>query len=71
MNTGRLDKIISEMQRLQSDAQDIFNAYVAEKICNAPWASFGEAKAYYISRPAGSGLNYVAALRHVREELIK
>ncbi len=71
MNTGRLDKIINDLERLHHDAQEILNAYVTEKICNAPHASFGEAKAYYISRPAGSALNYIAALKHVRDYLTK
>jgi hypothetical protein len=69
MNTGRLDKIIRGLERLQIEAQDIFNAYVDEKICNEPRASFGEAKMYYIARPAGSALDYIAALKHVREQL--
>jgi hypothetical protein len=71
MNTERLDKIINDLERLHSDARDILNAYVAQKLCNKPAASFGQAKAYYVSRPAGSALNYVAALRHVRKYLKK
>jgi hypothetical protein len=69
MNTGRLDGIIRDLVRLQQDAQGILDAYVNEKICNAPGVSFGEAKAHYISAPAGLSLNYVAALKHVRERL--
>ncbi len=70
MNTGRLDKIVNDLEHLQSVAQDILNAYVNEKICNLPYASFGEAKAYCF-RQVGTQMNVVSALKLVRAHLTK
>jgi hypothetical protein len=69
MNTGRLDKIVTDLERLHRDAQDIINAYVNEKICNH-YASFGESKAY-LFRQVGSQMNVVNALKLVRAHLTK
>jgi hypothetical protein len=70
MNTGRLDKIVNDLERLHRDAQDILNAYVNEKICNHPYASFGEAKVYCF-RQVGTQMNVVNALKLVRAHLTK
>jgi hypothetical protein len=70
MNTSRIDRIITELERLQSDAGGIIDTYVAS-IANRHNASFGATKAIHISGYAGSQLNYVAALKRVRDYLNK
>jgi hypothetical protein len=66
---GRLDNIIRELERLHKDAQDIFNAHVDVVRCQSPGTSFGVLKAYEICTPAGSALNYINALKIVREKI--
>ena len=65
---GRLDDIIAQLEKLQKDAQEIFDAHVDELRCNTPCASFGVLKTRAIAAPAGSTLNYVAALKMLREK---
>jgi hypothetical protein len=71
MDTGRLDKIVKDLERLQRDADGIIDSFVDYKIANAPHTSFGQSKSYFACRHAGSTLDRVAALRHVKHELTK
>jgi hypothetical protein len=71
MDTGRLDQTIKDLERLQRDADGIIDSYVDYKIAAAPHASFGQSKVYLVCRHAGSTLDRVAALKHVKQELTK
>jgi hypothetical protein len=67
-SVGRLDSIISQLEGLQKEAQGIFDAHVEEVRCGAPGIPFGILKACEITNRAGSSLNYVAALKLLREK---
>lgn len=68
-DVGRLDSIIAGLEKLQKDADEIINTYTEGLLCNAaPGVSWGATKHRLIA-PAGSTLNYVAALKLVREKL--
>jgi hypothetical protein len=69
VDTSRIDRIIRELEKLQDDANGIINTYVDYLVTEANAASFGATKAARIFPHAGSQLNYVKALRHVRERL--
>ena len=66
---GRLDNIIQELERLHNDAQDIFDAHIEVVRCQTPGIPFGVLKSCEIASPAGSSLNYIAALKIVREKI--
>jgi hypothetical protein len=70
MNTSRLDRIVGELEKLQGDADGIINTFV-QGIANKHNASFGATKATVIFPFAGSTLDRVAALRHVKSQLNK
>ena len=66
---GRLDDIIMQLEQLYEDAQDIFDAHVDAVMARNPKAiSFGVTKWNEIAIPAGSALNYMAALKMLREK---
>ena len=66
-STGRIDDLIVQLERLQSDAQDIFNAHVEELRRDAPpHVGFGALKAGLLA-PAGPAVNYIEALKLLRE----
>lgn len=68
-SVGRLDNIIKELERLHGDAQDIFDAHIEVVRCQTPGIPFGVLKSCEIANPAGSSLNYIAALKIVREKI--
>jgi hypothetical protein len=68
-STSRIDRIIKELEQLHTDAQGIFDAHVDYLCCKERSASFGALKSREIARPAGSALNYVAALKIVRKKI--
>jgi hypothetical protein len=68
-DVGRLDSIVEQLQRLQHDANGILDAYIDEQMSNCPpGTSFGAMK-HWVLRSVGSTLDYVAALKLVRDEL--
>jgi hypothetical protein len=69
-SVGRLDNIIKELERLHHDAQDIFDAHVDLVRCQMPEVSFGILKSREIAAPAGNSLNYVNALKIVRQKIV-
>jgi hypothetical protein len=70
MNTSRLDRIIAELEKIQTDADGIINIFV-QGLANQRRASFGATKAVEIFSFAGSTLDRVAALKRVKAELTK
>jgi hypothetical protein len=69
-STSRIDRIIRELEHAHGEAQDIFNAHVDYLCAKERKASFGELKHREITGPAGSALNYTAALEIVRKKII-
>jgi hypothetical protein len=68
--TGRIDRIIKELEGLHGEAQDIFNAHTDYALAkDRSIKSFGEMKLKEIARPAGSALNYIEALKLVRKKI--
>jgi hypothetical protein len=68
-NTTRLDRIIIDLQRLYADADEIFDAHVSVMLRELPrGTSFGVTK-YRLLEPAGRALNYINALRIVRDNI--
>ena len=66
---GRLDNIIEQLEVLHADAQQIFNAHVDALLVRQPsGTAFGVLKYREIAVPAESALNYVAALKMLREK---
>jgi hypothetical protein len=68
-NVGRLDRIIRELQQLHDEAQGIFDAHIEVECCQSPSVPFGTVKMCEIAGPAGSSLNYIKALKIVREKI--
>jgi hypothetical protein len=66
---GRLDDIIEQLEKLHKDAQDIFDAHIDVLRCQTPGIPFGVLKSCELTGPAGSSLNYIAALKIVRERM--
>jgi hypothetical protein len=69
-SVGRLDNIVRELERLHADAQGILNAHVDYLLAKSPKESFGALKYREIAEPAGSALNYIAALKIVRQRIL-
>jgi hypothetical protein len=70
-NVSRLDSIIEQLEKLHKDAQNIFDAHIDCLMCDQPrGTSFGALKARAITTPAGSALNYIEALKLVRERIL-
>jgi hypothetical protein len=68
--TGRLDRIIADLERLQKDGHDILNSYVDQLLCQHPrGTSFGATKYREFADKAGETLNLVEALKQLRERL--
>ena len=70
MNTSRLDRIVAELEKLQADADGIINTFV-RGLAHRRQAAFSDTKAAEIFSAAGSTLNRIAALKHVKAELAK
>jgi hypothetical protein len=69
-SVSRLDRIITELEKLQSEANDIFDAHVDVVMCDLPrGTSFGATKLREIAEPAGLTINYVKALKLLRDKL--
>ena len=66
-DVGRLNDIIRKLEVLQKDANEIIDTYTEGLLCNAaPAVSWGATK-HQLMAPAGSTLNYVAALKLLRD----
>jgi hypothetical protein len=68
MNTERIDNIIAQLKQLHKDAQEIMDDYVGTVVCGKE-ISFGSTKTYVIAEPAGRALNYIKALKIVKEKM--
>ena len=69
-SVGRIDRIIKQLEGLYGEAQDIFDSHVDYALAkDKSVISFGDMKSRAIARPAGSTINYVAALKIVRKKI--
>ena len=66
---GRLDRIVRELETLHNEANDIIDAHIDVVRCQTPGVPFGTIKMCEIAAPAGSALNYIEALKIVREKI--
>ena len=65
--TGRLDRIVADLERLQKEADEILNTYTDQLVSNATsGTSWGVTKYQQLAAPAGSTMNRVAALKILR-----
>jgi hypothetical protein len=68
-NTGRLDNIIKELERWQGAANEVLDHHVQVLLCDMPrGTSFGKVKLRTFM-PAGITLDYVNALKMVRDTI--
>ena len=67
----RLDRIIAELEKLHNEANDIFDAHVDVVMCDLPrGTSFGVTKFREIAEPAGLTINYIKALKLLRDKAV-
>jgi hypothetical protein len=67
---GRIDDLIETLEAAHKDADEIFDLHVDELRLRTPSVPFGVLKQGEISGRAGSSLNYVAALKMLRDKFI-
>ena len=64
----RVNNIIKQLEELYEQAHEIFDARVEVILAGQPYGtSFGATKANCIFAPAGSTLNYIQALKNLRD----
>jgi hypothetical protein len=69
---SRLDRIIAELEKLQSEANEIYDAHVDVLMCDLPGGvSFGVTKMRAIVEPAGLTINHVKALKLLRSKFLQ
>ena len=68
-DSGRIEQIIHELERLQKDANGIVNTYV--DYIAAKTGNFFTATRAAIIFPLGAQINFPAALRLIRDGLLK
>ena len=66
-NIGRIDDLIGRLEATYREAQDVFDAYIADLQRESPGVPFGILKANELRVPPA--LDYVAALRLLRRKL--
>jgi hypothetical protein len=66
-SVSRLDRIIAELEKLHSEANEIYDAHVDVVMCDQPHGtSFGVTKLREIGEPAGLTINHIKALKLLR-----
>jgi hypothetical protein len=64
----RVQQIIDQLEELHREAHKIFDARVDVIMCSQPYGtSLGATKVNYIFAPAGRTLDYVKALKNLRD----
>ena len=66
-SVGRLDDAIEQLESIHKYAQDIFNSHIEELRLRSPGVPFGVLKVCSINNRVGSDLNYVKALKLMRQ----
>ena len=68
----RLDRIVAELEKLHSEANEIYDAHVDVMMLDLPaGTSFGVTKVRAICEPAGLTINHVKALTLLRAKLLQ
>ena len=67
-NVRRLDIIIEQLEKLHDDAQRLFDLHTEELRHECPGIPFGVLKTCELTGRAGSSLDYIAALKLLREK---
>jgi MinD-like ATPase involved in chromosome partitioning or flagellar assembly len=71
-SVSRLDRIITELEKLQSEAHEIYDAHVDVLLCDLPpGTSFGVTKMRAIAEPAGLTINHIKALKLLRAKFLQ
>jgi hypothetical protein len=71
-DVSRLNRIIGELEKLQSEANQIFDAHVDVIMCDLPrGTSWGVTKLQRIAEPAGQTINHVKGLKLLRDRFLK
>lgn len=69
---GKLDKAIAELQQAESLASELLDTYTDALVARCPpGTSWSVTRYNNIMKPAGSRLNYLAALRQLRQRLLE
>jgi hypothetical protein len=72
MTKGKLDKAINELEKAEQTATEILDEYTDVLVRRGPSnISWGVTRFRHIMAPAGSRLNYLAALRQLRDRLLR
>jgi hypothetical protein len=70
-SVARLDRVIRELESLQSEANDILDAHVDVIMLDLPrGTSWGVTKMREIAEPAGLTLDHVRALKLLRAKFV-
>ena len=71
-DVSRIDRLIRELETAQNEADEIFNTHLDAILCEAPpRTSYGAIRHREIGQAAGGQINYVNALRHLRDRYLK
>jgi hypothetical protein len=71
MTKGKLDKAIDELQKAEQTATEILDQYTDVLVTGQPeGVSWGVTRYNLIMKPAGSRLNYLAALKQLKDRLL-
>jgi hypothetical protein len=71
MDKGRLDQAISGLEKAEQEASQILNDHTDELVAREPpEASWSVVRYKRIMAPAGSRLNYLNALKQLRDRLL-
>jgi len=71
MTNGKLDKAINELEKAEQEATEILDQYTDVLITGQPeGSSWGVTRYNLIMKPAGSRLNYLAALKQLKDRLL-
>jgi len=71
MMKGKLDKAITELEKAEQTATEILDEYTDVLVTGQPeGSSWGVTRYNLIMKPAGSRLNYLAALKQLKDRLL-
>jgi hypothetical protein len=69
--TGRLDRIVADLERLQREADEILNTYTDQLVSTGPsGTSWGVTKYQQLAAPAGSTFNRIEALKILKDRFL-
>jgi hypothetical protein len=71
MTKGKLEKTIADLEKAERSATEILDNYTDVLMTNEPpYTSWGVIRYNKIAAPAGSRLNYLKALKQLRDKLL-